>query len=978
MMKRLLFSALSVLFAFSASAVQKGDYVYTPQGRFLITGDVNLMGTAGSFANLDGWTVVTAGENTVLADNFTVGTEEGSGLSYAQSLVNTVGEGMKYTSNSLDANTTYVISYKMKNAAETAPTIPLSTALSSSLAGANVVAITGTTDGETPTTTTYNRASEISTDWVTYSYAIVGDGTARSLAISLTAMNTSVQIADIQILQAQKVADDRDAKLKADYILSIYNLTDWSQFDDDTQSIYPAEDLITAYGQVATITDDMRAYLTDVAELSPEEIAEACPGFTEDLTTYNKQISKYNEVFNKFISGTMTAYIDVTKDNGEHLGNTGSKVQKASVVGTWTVVSPGARGFWKDGVEWPELGHAQNNAGVDMSAPEFSKEFDLYAGGYTFKADLNGAGRENSKNSWTLDLGLTTFDGCVFVTDAEGNVVASSDTTAVETDVDFAWTTKSVAFTIPADGKYTMHIKAINRYGNNARKGRVCVRWPELYGKTFGEYTADEKMYITAVQEQITAGDNAYQTALDNIASEVNPWGKAPLQACVDTMGTTKQKYDAIFDDEAAIVATYDKTTYEEGATNPNSQMVYEVYSTYVRDLLAANRKFTAVNDTLGMLNSKIDAAEGLASLSIWQASTGLAALEAEIATAKQLDATLRADDYSEENAQAVKDEVAALETAMTNCKNGIDPAKYTAVYADIDFNYTSEEFDNVTDYTEEGGAATIVGKVGSMELSSFRKYTGDGTFSYELGIDVNAQKELPGVLRVGSSEAPVAFNASEVGKNLIVVSMDWWFVRLSGKSIGFEILDEDNNRISGLRFSPYTTTSIDYQTFDIDPDDMGNFQVGNTTGDAGSCADNNLTHWDVVLDYANMQQYLIAKTPKGTVYSTPVAINPELTKPVSFRINCNYSNYPARRSWFDNLKIQKLELNATVKKGDANGDGEVNITDVSWVLDDINGVENEGFNKEAADVNNDGEVNITDVALILDIINGVEPNAEN
>jgi hypothetical protein len=66
------------------------------------------------------------------------------------------------------------------------------------------------------------------------------------------------------------------------------------------------------------------------------------------------------------------------------------------------------------------------------------------------------------------------------------------------------------------------------------------------------------------------------------------------------------------------------------------------------------------------------------------------------------------------------------------------------------------------------------------------------------------------------------------------------------------------------------------------------------------------------------------------------------------------------------------------VIKGDANGDGEVNITDVSWVLDDINGIENEGFNKEAADVNNDGEVNITDVALILDIIHGVEPNAEN
>ena len=77
-MKRLLLCAVSALFAFSANAIQKGDYVYTPQGRFLITGDVNQMGTAGSFANLDGWTVVTAGENTVLEDNFAVGLDTAS------------------------------------------------------------------------------------------------------------------------------------------------------------------------------------------------------------------------------------------------------------------------------------------------------------------------------------------------------------------------------------------------------------------------------------------------------------------------------------------------------------------------------------------------------------------------------------------------------------------------------------------------------------------------------------------------------------------------------------------------------------------------------------------------------------------------------------------------------------------------------------------------------------------------------------
>ena len=58
--------------------------------------------------------------------------------------------------------------------------------------------------------------------------------------------------------------------------------------------------------------------------------------------------------------------------------------------------------------------------------------------------------------------------------------------------------------------------------------------------------------------------------------------------------------------------------------------------------------------------------------------------------------------------------------------------------------------------------------------------------------------------------------------------------------------------------------------------------------------------------------------------------------------------------------------------KGDANGDGSVNITDVAYVIDYINGTIDPGFDEAAADVNGDGEINITDVALIIDIINGV------
>ena len=50
---------------------------------------------------------------------------------------------------------------------------------------------------------------------------------------------------------------------------------------------------------------------------------------------------------------------------------------------------------------------------------------------------------------------------------------------------------------------------------------------------------------------------------------------------------------------------------------------------------------------------------------------------------------------------------------------------------------------------------------------------------------------------------------------------------------------------------------------------------------------------------------------------------------------------------------------------GDVNGDGEVNISDVSCIIDLILS----GTVSPAGDVNGDGEVNITDINMVIDII---------
>ena len=55
--------------------------------------------------------------------------------------------------------------------------------------------------------------------------------------------------------------------------------------------------------------------------------------------------------------------------------------------------------------------------------------------------------------------------------------------------------------------------------------------------------------------------------------------------------------------------------------------------------------------------------------------------------------------------------------------------------------------------------------------------------------------------------------------------------------------------------------------------------------------------------------------------------------------------------------------------KGDVNGDGEVNISDVTAIIDYLLGTTSEDFIVAAADVNGDGEVNIGDVTAIIDLL---------
>jgi len=73
------------------------------------------------------------------------------------------------------------------------------------------------------------------------------------------------------------------------------------------------------------------------------------------------------------------------------------------------------------------------------------------------------------------------------------------------------------------------------------------------------------------------------------------------------------------------------------------------------------------------------------------------------------------------------------------------------------------------------------------------------------------------------------------------------------------------------------------------------------------------------------------------------------------------------------------LNVPATVKGGDANGDGKVTVTDIAVVVNEILSIPNgDNFSAEGADANGDGKITVTDIGVIVDMILGNNANAGN
>lgn len=173
MKKRLLFALMAMCVAVSGFALEKGSFVYTPQGRFQISGD-NLNAN-NAFQSMDGWTAI--GEGKTLADLFITNADGlAAGFNSVSSVAANAGEGMYFKFEPTDASAAYVVSFKMKGAV--LDNVKIRIPGDGYKTESNLVKVAGneanaythpTTDGEV----IVNTAEELNENWQTFNYAIV-------------------------------------------------------------------------------------------------------------------------------------------------------------------------------------------------------------------------------------------------------------------------------------------------------------------------------------------------------------------------------------------------------------------------------------------------------------------------------------------------------------------------------------------------------------------------------------------------------------------------------------------------------------------------------------------------------------------------------------------------------------------------------------------------------------------------------------
>lgn len=914
MKKRLLFVAVAMFAAASSFAQAMGEYVYTATQRVQIVGENAV--TNGSFesANTEGWTNA-AGE---AVDGAVWSVEdEGVGPNGERALMSVSNSGAACRAFDLAAGS-YVVMYDIKGD-NTAATGIAETKT-------NVVNIFLTNSGSLSKQEGDVQVSGVNgykDTWKTVAYQFEAiDG--QKLVIRLENLAANTMITNIKIFPSQLVYDDRILKTKLDYV---DKLIATGKFVKDTENgfvgnvvstmkemlatpgalddISGAESLVAAYEGELQLWYDLNA-----ADLLKNEKRWSTLGDTRKQNGMNEGKEGYNwkgtggRWFHKNNGGSN----EITAD-GDEIGHRfqGGSEGNASQYYTITPVNPGTYMFSLDIVGHYMAGSKSNKnldpGNGDNYVPDWNRDFKgvtMYAG-----KDIMGADAEANATMNAEQEGQKVDCGIISNPNAKNNpqkfVVfyeVSQEMVDAQTPVTFG-----ITYILDPDRNPT-------KMGSNVNIANPQIRLIGITQETI-DYQNEVKAIITQqgpLKERLGwANDDMAKTA-----EEGYPYGKAALKEAIDKY---QPVYDAslkVIDVEGTVLnEAYIKQCMADKAAGEGILYSDSLLNT-VRAVNSARSAFSRLNKlTSADYNQKVTDAQGVYDDPFFGAgdkATFKTVIDATIA--KRIEVLAAANDETIHNDSTVL--LAQLETLAKAVETFKASADNQAII-DIDFSNKAEQ-DAEQNWIIKGAKGEMNFGAGfSLENNV------DKSMTYALGCG----EEKLDVLRVGSSDATVAFDPTLIGENDVLrVEFDMWFVRLSGKSVNIDLLNADDQRVAGFQYGAYGNETT-YNDFD-DADHNGMFLnlntsvVGNTAGDVASCADNNKTSFILQIDYKAQAVQGTTINPNGTfagkVIAWPTKVGDvELTSHqiAKFRIGCNYNTYQGRRCWFDNLKAYKYASQA-------------------------------------------------------------------
>ena len=375
-----------------------------------------------------------------------------------------------------------------------------------------------------------------------------------------------------------------------------------------------------------------------------------------------------------------------------------------------------------------------------------------------------------------------------------------------------------------------------------------------------------------------------------------DPLSKAAKAEWTPGEGEEPEAWDYVF--------SFEK--YDLGKQNATDSLT----SRAVRPLLRLNEHFLAYNQVLFDMVDAINNGKAALADRMSAGKTGYATLEGDVASAESAYNDFKEDPGDAETLvetyiPAVQDATATVLQSIINFnESGYNPGQEPVVIRNFDF----EDAAAFTLDGEEGGSAKYTAETGVMTFNAFETEA-NGT-RYANGWYDGSAWTNQGVLRVGNGNGTIALDPEEMvsGSDGLHVSVDYYFGNLSGKEGGIYFEDSEGGKVAGLLCSKYSGTSS-YNPFGVDYNADFSAVGDRNNANVAVAAESNKTHFDFYLDYGLKTMYVVINNANKKTVNKRYDVAMDNQNPVAaIVINSNYNN-EGRRSWVDNIVIEKIPL---------------------------------------------------------------------